>query len=140
MIQDDNIASTARVSTETLTFFVPGALTVTEAAAIRVRLPYAARIRRVFLSAQTVSGTTPTLSATLKDATAATTLVTTADITTSDTPLLTTADVPIPANDDLTIDLTIAGTTPSFSNLTVQVTVEKCDPRDVSGTADGVTW
>lgn len=140
MIQDDNISKDSRVSTETLPFFVPGAITATAAAAIRVRLPYAARIRRVFHGAQTVSGTSPTLSLTVKDATASTTLVTTGNATSANTPVLTQPDVTIPANDDLTVDLTVGGTTPSFSNITIQITVEKCDPRDVSGTAGGVSW
>lgn len=140
MIRDTNIDQSARIAVSTVPFFIPGAITANQTALIRFRLPHGGRLRRIYLNAHTVSGTSPTLSATVKNATDNVTLGTSGNVTTAGTPVKTTVDAAVAANKDISVDLTVGGTSPSFSNITLELVFSICDIRDVNGAAGDVSW
>jgi hypothetical protein len=121
-IRDRNIRQYQAISEEYWTFTShPGtAITTTQLAASGAVMGKNVKITRIGVRATTVSGTTPTLSLVVKDATAVTTLGTTANVTASAgfTELKIAPEVLVPSGDVITADLVIGGTTPSYTNVT----------------------
>ncbi len=124
----------APVAYEYLTFDLSGATTASATNAFRFRAVRDAILHQVQVSASAVSGTSPTLNAAVKRGAA--TLLTTANLTAAGTVATSPSSrVVLRAGDDITIDLNVGGTTPSFSNVNVVVVLRQGGPEYTGGVA-----
>jgi hypothetical protein len=123
----------APVAYEYLTFTRPGATTASVTNAFRFRVARDAIIHQIELSASAVSGTSPTCSAALKRGAA--TLVSTANLTAAGKVVAspTLANQAVRAGHDLTVDLTVGGTSPSFTDINVVVVFRTGGPEFTGG-------
>jgi hypothetical protein len=124
----------APVAYEYLTFSLPGATTANAANAFRFRVTRDAILHQVQVSASAVSGTSPTLNAAVRRGT--TTLLTTANLTAAGIVATSpSSTVVLRAGNDITIDLNVGGTSPSFSNVNVVVVLRTGGPEYTGGVA-----
>jgi hypothetical protein len=124
----------APVAYEYLTFDLSGATTASTANAFRFRVVRDAILHQVQVSASAVSGTSPTLNASVKRGAA--TLLTTSNLTAAGTVATSpSSTVVLRAGDDITVDLNVGGTSPSFSNVNVVVVLRKGGPEYTGGVA-----
>jgi hypothetical protein len=124
----------APVAYEYLTFDLSGATTASAANAFRFRVARDAILHQVQVSASAVSGTSPTLNAAVKRGAA--TLLTTSNLTAAGIVATSpSSTVVLRTGDDITIDLNVGGTSPSFSNVNVVVVLRKGGPEYTGGVA-----
>jgi len=124
----------APVAYEYLTFGLPGATTASATNAFRFRVARDAILHQVQVSASAVSGTSPTLNAAVKRG--ATTLLTTANLTAAGTVATSpSSTIVLRTGNDITIDLNVGGTSPSFSNVNVVVVLRTGGPEYTGGVA-----
>jgi hypothetical protein len=124
----------APVAYEYLTFDLSGNTTANAANAFRFRVARDAILHQVQVSASAVSGTSPTLNAAVKRGAA--TLLTTSNLTAAGIVATSpSSTVVLRAGDDITIDLNVGGTSPSFSNVNVVVVLRKGGPEYTGGVA-----
>jgi hypothetical protein len=124
----------APVAYEYLTFDLSGNTTANAANAFRFRVARDAILHQVQVSASAVSGTSPTLNAAVKRG--ATTLLTTSNLTAAGIVATSpSSTVVLRTGDDITIDLNVGGTSPSFSNVNVVVVLRKGGPEYTGGVA-----
>jgi hypothetical protein len=124
----------APVAYEYLTFDLSGNTTANAANAFRFRVARDAILHQVQVSASAVSGTSPTLNAAVKRGAA--TLLTTSNLTAAGIVATSpSSTVVLRTGDDITIDLNVGGTSPSFSNVNVVVVLRKGGPEYTGGVA-----
>jgi hypothetical protein len=124
----------APVAYEYLTFNLPGATTASAADAFRFRVARDVILHQVQVSASAVSGTSPTLNAAVRRGT--TTLLTTANLTSAGIVATSpSTTIVLRTGNDITIDLNVGGTSPSFSNVNVVVVLRKGGPEYTGGVA-----
>jgi hypothetical protein len=124
----------APVAYEYLTFDLSGNTTANAANAFRFRVVRDMILHQVQVSASAVSGTSPTLNAAVKRGAA--TLLTTSNLTAAGIVATSpSSTVVLRAGDDITIDLNVGGTSPSFSNVNVVVVLRKGGPEYTGGVA-----
>jgi len=118
-----------------------GSLTATTNNIVGVKLPSKARLKRIDLYAQAVTGTTPTLSVTpagsvigAQAATSNLTAAGAAGLTSSE------YDVAFGQNETITLSATLGGTTPDYTNVYAVLHFSLADRRDVDGTTQGVSY
>jgi len=129
-----SVHSRAPVAYEYVPFYV-GTITTSATNVVRVRLDRDAILHQVQLSASAVSGTSPTLSATVRRG--ATDLVTTPNLTAAGvvTASPTADNRVVRAGDVLEVNLTAGGTSPSYSNTCVVLVLRTGGPEFVGNVA-----
>lgn len=122
----------APVAYENLVWYV-GSVTATTSNIVRFRVPRDAVVHQLQLSASAASGTSPTLSAALVKG--ASTLVSTGNLTGAGVVTASpTGSATVLAGETIQVNLTAGGTSPSFSNVVIAVTLRKAGPDFRKGT------
>jgi len=122
-----NVHRDATVAREIISYYV-GTVSATTTGIARFTMPFNARLVEIQVGASAASGTSPTLSAAAK--VGATTLLSTSNLTAAGV-VRATGDVAVAAGSTVTVDLTVGGTSPSFSNVCVLLVFRTAGPEFV---------
>lgn len=120
MADTQNYGLTAPVNV--LAFHVSGQYTATTASVVRFKLPYAAKLVGVSATARASGGTTPTLTVDVKEG-GTTVLSAPVAITAGTVSEGTVSDSLLADESTITADLTIGGTSPTWNDITLLLTV-----------------
>lgn len=108
----------------TIPFHIGGQYTATTAGVVKFALPFPAKLIGVSATARASGGTTPTLTVDVKEA-GATVLTAPISITAGTVAEGTIADAALADEAVITVDLTIGGTSPTWNDITVLLTVAR---------------
>lgn len=132
-VTSKSIHQNAPVAYEFVTYYL-GTVTATAAEVVRFVVPRDAVLHELQVGASGASGTSPTLSAAAK--VGAATLVSTGTLTGAGVVRANpSTKQTVKAGDTVTVDLTVGGTTPNFSNVVVNVVLRTAGPDFVGGTS-----
>jgi len=110
------------VQTSVIPFHISGQYTATTASVVKFKLPYAAKLVGVSATARASGGTTPTLTVDVKEA-GTTVLSAPVSITAGTVSEGTITDTLLADESTITADLTIGGTSPTWNDITLLLTV-----------------
>lgn len=109
-----------------------GSVTASKTGVVSLTVPTDVIVTELQVRAGTVSGTSPSLTATLKRGT--NTLATTTALTAAGTARASASDARVTRNSELVVDLTVSGTSPNFGDVCVTIVFRRGGVEFSSGT------
>lgn len=132
-VTSKSVHANAPIAYEFATYYV-GTVSANRTGVVRFTLPRDVVFHELQVGASGASGTSPTLNASAK--VGATTLVTTGNLTGAGVVRANpTTKRTVKAGNTITVDLTVGGTSPSFSDVVVNVVLRTAGPDFVGGTS-----
>ena len=109
---------------QVIPFHISGQYTATTASVVKFNIPFKAQVMGVSATARASGGTSPTLTVDVKEA--GTTILSSAiSITAGTVSEGTVSDTSLADEAAITVDFTIGGTTPTWNDITVLITVRR---------------